>query len=124
MKRSKFWTVSAAILAIASTAGAAVAQEGAQVGETQSCIESRQIRSTPIIDDKTILVKMQGDRYKRIDLMEGCHMRRSRSFAYETSLSRLCVSDILRVVDVGNTCRIDKIVTIDEAEARTLEARR
>lgn len=118
----------ATFLALASgvLAVGAVKAEGEKVGDTQQCIRLQNIDETPVIDSKTILVKMRGkDGYKRIDLLSNCPGLRFNGFAHSTSINQLCTSDPLHVLEpVGSTCMIDKIVTIDEAEAKTLLAKR
>ena len=117
----------AAVVMMGSTIPAWAAQ-GDNVGETQMCIQTNYISSTPVIDQRTILVEMRGAGrgYKRIDLMSGCAgLDRSTGFAYETSINRLCVQDSLKVLEpVGSVCMIDKIVTIDATEAKALLKKR
>jgi len=116
-----------AALATGVLAAAAVKAEGEKVGETQQCIKLQYIDSTPVIDNKTILVKMKAKgEYKRIDLVNNCvGLKIQGGFSYSTSINQLCTSDPLRVIEpVGATCLIDKIVTIDEAEAQTLLAKK
>jgi len=104
----------------------AVAAQGSKVGETQMCIDTRDIRKTPVIDRRTILVEMRGKGYKRIDLLAGgSGLDQSTGFGFSTSLNKLCVQDGLQVLEAGGArCMIDKIVTIDDDEARALKARR
>ena len=100
---------------------------GEKVGDTQQCVPLMSIDQTPVIDDKTILIKMKGrGGYKRIDLINRCSgLKMQEGFAHATSTNDLCTTDPLRVLEpVGATCMIDKIVTIDEAEAKQLMARR
>jgi hypothetical protein len=115
----------AAAALIAACAALAAQAAGDKVGDTQTCVPLQFIDSSPVIDDKTILLKMKGGGYKRIDLLNKCsglHMQ--RGFAHSTSTNDLCTSDPLRVLEpVGATCMIDKIVTIDKAEAKELLAR-
>lgn len=116
------------MVAITALIGAAFAAlpalaEGEKIGDTQMCIESNRISSTQILNHKTILVKMSpGNGYKRIDILNNCAtLDKSTGFAYDTSINRLCKQDTLRVLDSGQTCLIDKIVTIDAAEAKALQ---
>ncbi len=119
---------------------------GEQIGDTQMCVPLQAISQTPVIDDKTILIKMKGKSgYKRIDLLNRCSGLKIRAgFTHTTSTNNICTTDPLRVIDpvgggwnngavwgpfgplgaTGSTCMIDKIVTIDEAEAKQLMARR
>jgi hypothetical protein len=107
-------------------AAAAVRAAGENVGDTQQCIHTQYIDQTPVIDNRTILVKMKGKRYKRIDLLNNCSgLKLQGGFGYSTSINQLCTSDPLTVLEpIGATCLIDKIVTIDEAEAKALMAKR
>jgi len=100
--------------------------DGENIGDTQMCIESNRISSTQILNRKTILVKMSpGNGYKRIDLLNNCStLDKTSGFAYDTSINKLCKQDALRVLDSGQTCLIDKIVTIDAAEAKALQQRK
>jgi hypothetical protein len=117
------------VLAAALLAGAAVMPahaEGEKVGDTQMCIESNRIRSTQILNHKTILVRMvSANEYKRIDILNNCStLDKSTGFAYDTSINKLCKQDTLTVLDSGQTCMIDQIVTIDAAEAKALQQKR
>ena len=107
---------------------AAVAKaEGETIGDTQMCVRLQYIDQTPVIDNKTILVKMKGKGgYKRIDLINKCGgLKIQGGFSHSTSINQLCTSDLLRVLEpVGSTCMIDKIVTIDKAEAKLLLAKK
>jgi hypothetical protein len=104
------------------------AAEGDNVGETQMCVPLRQIGDQRIIDDRTIVLKMvTGPSYKRIDLARDCYgLKDQGGFSSATSISQLCRQDILRVTQepIGSQCIIDKIVTIDEAEAKALIEKR
>lgn len=114
-------------LACGVLAAATVRAEGEKVGDTQQCIRLQDIDETPVIDNKTILVKMKArGGYKRIDLLNNCSgLKIQGGFAHETSINQLCTSDPLRVLEpIGATCMIDKIVTIDETEAKALLARK
>jgi hypothetical protein len=114
-----------ALMAASVLAAAAARAEGENVGDTQQCINLMQIDSTPVIDTKTILVEMKGKGFKRIDLVNNCTGLKFNGFSYSTSINRLCTSDPLKVIDpVGQVCMIDKIVTIDQAEAEALRARK
>lgn len=98
------------------------------IGETQMCVPLRQISDQRVIDDRTILLKMVvGPTYKRIDLARECSgLKAQGGFISATSISQLCRQDILRVTQepIGSQCIIDKIVNIDEAEAKALITKR
>ncbi len=116
-----------AALAGGVLAAAAAKADGDKIGDTQQCIQLNYIDSTPVIDNSTILVKMKaGGGYKRIDLVNKCSgLKIEGGFSHSTSINQLCTSDPLKVIGpVGSMCMIDKIVTIDEAEAKALLAKK
>ncbi len=115
-----------AALAGGMLAAAAVRAEGNDIGDTQQCIRLQYIDETPVIDNKTILVKMKPKGFKRIDLVNKCSgLKIQGGFGFSTSINQLCTSDALHVLEpVGSICLIEKIVTIDEAEAKALMAKR
>lgn len=118
--------IAAAALAVTGALALPALAEGDKIGDTQMCIESQRIRSTSILDHKTILVSMLGRAsFKRIDLIDGCtSLNKGTGFAYGTSINRLCMQDSLHVLDSGQVCMIDKIVTIDAAEAKALRTKK
>lgn len=121
--RALFRTPWPAALLVAVTIVTGGAMAGAQVGATQMCIDSQRINNTQISDRRTIVVEMRGPReYKRIDLVRECPgLREGTGFGYSTSINKLCIQDPLKILEVaGGTCLIDKIVNIDEAEAKAL----
>jgi len=121
----------ALVIALSSTVGfvpQAYAAEDDDVGETQMCVQLRQIDASRIIDDKTIVLRMLGRTpYVRIDLAHDCPgLVMADNFMSATSISQLCKQDIVRVVQepIGSQCIIDRIVAIDEVEAKALLASR
>ena len=124
---SRYLIATFAALATGILTAAAVRAEGEKVGDTQQCVRLQYIDQTPVIDNKTILIKMKGKgQYKRIDLVNNCGgLKIQGGFSHSTSINQLCTSDALRVLEpIGSTCLIDKIVTIDEAEAKILLAKK
>ena len=124
---SRYLIAAFAALATGVLVAAAAKADGEKVGDTQMCVRLQYIDQTPVIDNKTILVKMKGNGgYKRIDLVNSCGgLKIQGGFSHSTSINQLCTSDPLRVLEpVGSTCMIDKIVTIDEAEAKILLAKK
>ncbi len=115
------------VLLVAASGSPALAAEGSKVGDTQMCIDTTAIRQTPVIDSRTILVEMRGGSrgYKRIDLLSSCPgLDRQSGFGFSTSINRLCVPDGVHALESGAVCMIDKIVTIDEREAKELLAKK
>ncbi len=89
------WYQAAALAALAGgfLVAPALASEGDNISDTQMCIYSHYIYDTPIIDSKTILVKMRvpKDGYKRIYLVQNCAgPHQGSGFAYNSVLNKLC----------------------------------
>lgn len=112
----------AAAMAFSVTAAAPATAETEGADEvTQQCIRLQSIKQTPVIDNKTILVEMKGNTYKRIDLRNRCSgLKIEGGFSHATSINQLCIQDTLRVLNSGGICMIDKIVDITEEEAKAL----
>ncbi len=71
-----------------------------KIGEPKSCIIRSQIRSTDVIDDRTIDFKMRNGDIYRNTLPNKCSgLRFEEAFSYRTSTNRLCNVDIIRVLD-------------------------
>jgi hypothetical protein len=120
---SSYLLAAVALFGFAHTANAA---KGDNLGDTQQCIRLSSVDETPVIDDRTIAVRMKGGGYKRIDLVNKCSgLKMQGGFSHSTSTNDLCTTDPLRVLEpVGATCLIDKIVTIDAAEYKELRKRK
>ncbi|MEO1167849.1 MAG: hypothetical protein AAFW97_03960 [Pseudomonadota bacterium] len=74
-------------------------QQAQSVGDTESCIPLNRIRRTEVHDDQTIDFHMSGGDIYRNTLPHDCNgLGFEEAFSYETSLSRLCSSDIITVV--------------------------
>ncbi|NNC71917.1 MAG: hypothetical protein HKN78_03475 [Sphingomonadaceae bacterium] len=74
-------------------------QTARAIGESESCISIRQIRRTEVHDNRTIDFHMTGRRIYRNTLPSDCgSLGFEEAFSYETSLSRLCSSDIITVL--------------------------
>ena len=118
--------LSTALAIIATFISLPARAEGENVGDTQSCIQLSRIDESPAVDSRTILIKMRGrGGYKRIDLTNPCSGLTFNGYVHSTRIDRLCTFDTLHVLErVGAVCLIDKIVTIDEAEAKALMARK
>ena len=97
---------------------------GENIGDTQRCVHLNRTKSTSVVDDSTILITMRGrDSYKRVDLRSPCSGIEHSGFGVSMQNDRLCTSNTLVVMQTGGaSCMIEKIVTIDEAEAAALRA--
>lgn len=83
----------------------AVSPAAEAIGPGQNCISLAQISSTRIRDDYTIDFMGAGDKVWRNTLPGRCGgLKSADAFSYETSLTQLCGTDIIRVLDrVGGT---------------------
>jgi hypothetical protein len=95
----------------------------------QKCISNTRIRTTEILDDRTILFYLRGGRVYRNFLDQECPgLERSGRFITQTQTSRLCDTDNLTVLDQfgsrfdpGFTCRLGEFHPITEEEAELME---
>lgn len=77
-------------------------QQAREVGEPVNCISLNRIRRTRVHDDRTIDFHMNGGDIYRNTLPHRCSgLGFEESFSYETSLGRLCSTDIITVVRTG-----------------------
>ena len=71
-------------------------------GAAQSCIPLAQISESRVRDDWTIDFRLSGNRWVRNTLPYRCSsLGFERAFSYETSLSQLCSTDIIRVIQTS-----------------------
>jgi hypothetical protein len=70
------------------------------VGPPIDCVDLVRIRSTHVLDDRTIDFEMtDGDTYRNV-LPHSCpSLGFEEAFSYKTSLSRLCAVDFITVLD-------------------------
>ena len=104
--------------------------------EGERCINTRNIRGTDILDERTILFRMRGGDYFVNYLRHDCPgLVREERFSYRTSGGRLCQVDTIRVIEQfggfiqeGMSCGLGVFYPITEEEAEFLalepEARR
>lgn len=124
MRRKLLVSLSAAATALVSAPGAH-AQDGALDRTPEDCISVSRVRSTRVIDDRTILFYMRGRDAYRNDLPVTCpRLAQEERFAYEARIGRLCDSDTITVLESfggrferGATCRLGQFHPITRAEA-------
>ncbi len=98
-----------------------VAPAAEVVGEAESCVQLAQFRETRIRDDWTIDFIRGGKRAWRNTLPHRClGLRSNDAFTYETSLSQLCSTDIVHVLENvggrlqrGAGCGLGKFVPVE-----------
>jgi hypothetical protein len=65
-----------------------------------SCINLRDIDSTDVQDDKTIIFKMRGRKYYKNELNSRCNgLGFAKAFSIKSHSSQLCSIDIIHVLD-------------------------
>jgi len=97
-----------------------------KIGEPISCVNIRNIRSTKIVDGRTIDFKMNNRKIYRNTLSNKCpRLKFEESFSYRTSQSRLCNVDIIRVLHnegfglrEGAACGLGKFQQIDKIKTK------
>ncbi len=95
-------TLVVAILASAPTIAETTPASAADSDTRQSCVQLSDIRSTNVVDSRTIDFIMRGGRTYRNTLRNRCAgLTRQDAFSYRTSLPRLCSVDIIRVLDTA-----------------------
>jgi hypothetical protein len=89
------------------------------VGAPTSCVQLSQIRETRVRDDWTIDFVSGGDRVWRNALTQRCPgLRAANAITYETSLSQLCNTDIVYVLETagglhrGPSCSLGQFVPV------------
>jgi hypothetical protein len=112
-----------ALAAGIALAGVGLGATTAAAAENEFCIMTQNIRESRAVNDHTILVRMIGNKeYRKISLSNPCSGITTRGFAYESTLNRLCRSDVLHVLETaGAICTIDRIEQITEAQAKELQ---
>lgn len=97
----------------------AVAPAAKVVGDPQSCVQLAQIRETRIRDDWTIDFIASNNRVWRNTLTSRCPgLKAENGFTYETSLSQLCSTDIVYVLQTagglhrGPGCGLSQFVPV------------
>ena len=99
--RASLWAAIA--LTAAAAPGAArdlnAVPEATPTGPAQSCEPITQLRESLVRNDRVIDFRISGDRYYRVTLPQSCpSLGFEKRFAYQTSLSQLCSTDIITVL--------------------------
>ena len=72
------------------------------IGAARNCIPINSIRESRVLDDWTIDFNTGGRQWYRVTLPQRCNsLGLYRAFKYETSLSELCNTDIITVMEFG-----------------------
>lgn len=89
------------------------------LSEREMCLDVVRIKETRILDDRTILFETYGGAIYISRLPADCHgLRIGGGFFYDTSNSRLCKQDIIKVIEpgpsLGSTCGMGEFVRLKE----------
>src|SRR5581483_12493125 len=101
----------ALIFALIAAARAEAAD--AKPAQREVCVQMQDIQGndSPAIDDKTIVLRLNGNRFKRVDLENRCSDIVMKGFSYDAPIQALCTSSTLHVNEsAGATCLIKDIV--------------
>lgn len=77
-------------------------------GEAQSCIPLTSLSATTVHDDYTIDFKVGGKFYRNTLPYQCPSLGFERAFTYATSLTRLCNTDIIYVLRMAGSGRLDR----------------
>jgi hypothetical protein len=120
-----------ATVAFLSTAGANAQGDEEEFDRTpRDCLAVSRIRSTDILDDRTILFFLRGNKLVfRTYLPRECPgLERNDRFAYEARNGQLCDVDVITVLEQMGvslsptfTCRLGKFIPITAEEAEDLK---
>ncbi|WP_308911686.1 DUF6491 family protein [Pseudokordiimonas caeni] len=79
---------------------AAVMEKYERTGEVKRCVPLRELRSSSILDEKTIFFRTNNARGYLVEMANRCpRLAFEERFAYKTSLGSLCSHDIITVID-------------------------
>jgi len=94
-----------------------------RTGTLEACIPLSSIKSTKVLDDSTILFYSNGGGAYLNELPDRCGpLDRNKSITYSTSLSKLCNTDIINVMDFSSsvpklgTCGLGQFEILSESK--------
>ena len=123
MRLNRITFAALATLALAGTADARSrgVPPATPVGKAEDCVQLTDIRETRVRDDSTIDFYMRGGKVYRNVLPGSCpQLGFEERFAYQTSLSKLCSTDIITVlispdISRGASCGLGKFQPVTGA---------
>ena len=115
VRRTLVPVIAAAALALPLRAPAAADAQPQAAADSPNCLNLLSIRSTRVIDDRTILFEMNGSKTYVNRLPNRCPgLKYEKRFLYSTSLSQLCGQDMITVLtDFGRgaSCGLGRFET-------------
>ena len=104
-------TTTALLALTAMSAHAAEEKAADEARATENCISLAHIDRSEVIDDRTILFHMKGEKIWQNKLPHRCFgLKFEDGFGYATSLSQLCSTDIITVLNRGTKCGLGQFV--------------
>lgn len=129
MPRHTLLSGACAVLAALASPRPAGAQDDAIDRSPVDCLSVSRVRSTEVVDDRTILFYMRGRTVYLNELSNDCPRLASEDrFSYQARGGRLCDIDTITVIESfgglqrGATCRLGEFIPITRAEAAEIEA--
>lgn len=112
--------LAAALIAVPASAGSTPLDPGTPTGAAaRDCLNTRLIRTTKIVDDRTLLFRIGKDWFRNDLPHGGCAgLRADRAFGYRTSnAQQLCSIDTITVIDPGvgttwGSCGLGKFIPV------------
>ena len=102
-----------AAAAVVAAIAPAYARDGVQ------CVRLRDIQESPVVNEHTVVLRLTGNRYKRVSLTGGCTSLPYSGFAHSTPSDELCNSDPIVTQD-GAGCVIESMQDISPTQAKDL----
>jgi len=105
-------------LLLVSGAHASASEEinPADWGLRNGCISNMNIKRVHFDSRSTGIIELTGNRKLKITLRNGCSGIRTEGYVHKPINHRFCEGDILRVINYGSTCVVDKLEPFIEAK--------
>ncbi len=116
------FTTTALLTVMAVSAHAAEDKAAGEARATENCISLAHIDRSEVIDDRTILFHMKGDKIWQNKLPHRCFgLKFEDGFGYATSLSQLCSTDIITVLNRGTKCGLGQFTEYTKEDQEKAE---
>lgn len=105
-------------LLLVSGAHASASEEinPADWGLRNGCISNMNIKRVHFDSRSTGIIELTGNRKLKITLRNGCSGIRTEGYVHKPINHRFCEGDILRVINYGSTCVVDKLEPLIEVK--------
>lgn len=91
-----------------------------RTGQYETCLNNSQIRETRILNNRQILVKMNGDRAYLAEPKRCNGLSKGVALSYDASLNQLCNTTIIRLIDTSSpvasrgSCSIERFEKLEK----------